>query len=382
MRVAAEPNELRRFADELDRSAVRLQRLGVEAASAAASARSPQAAQAVAVATRFAATTAGRHAETSAVTTGVRIRAALFEAADTWGWLPPSVAAGASTLASTAMWLKGTGKGLYRMWKKAPHTTNPSAWRKFFRELGSGRGSRSRYWGFWSAKKSLMTYGRSRWQRLTHAGSEATKFVARGHRAVDSLSKNTSLRRRVTPIVKFGGGIVGKVLRPLNIVRTYQDSKAKSTVGKATSTGLQILFTKNPISWAVDTLSGGQIAKTTEAVVDGAEHAMDGDLDSFEREAHSGEHGAFVKHFSQAVTGATDFVSQPFFAVQWGADTIGDPQQMHYWQEANRNGSNGVVMETMQHSADWTVSTAGHVSHSVSEGWRTATRGISDFFSH
>lgn len=263
--IKADPAELRHLASELRHSGAQQRHLGDQAMSAAASAQSPAAIGTVAEATGFA--TGARLAEmqTGVLASGTERVANLFEAADRGGgWFSPS------NLMKAGLWgygMKGTLGRLGKVFKNGPDGFRRKDWSRWAKELHRGRGPRSRFWGFNNGPRAMSSWGHARLQRLTHPTTSFIKFKNQGIRAVKGLSKHANFSKRVAPFKKFGGKLLGKVMRPFYIVQTYKESKARTPLGKLTSVAVSTFVTKNPAGFVIDLATGGQVTKAVDGVV-------------------------------------------------------------------------------------------------------------------
>ena len=207
---------------------------------------------------------------------------------------------------------------LHKMYSHLPHSANRNVWREWQDQLSDARRKDARYWGVRDPRNALKSWGRARLRTLRDPGKPLIKLKKEGALAVKALSKRASVLRRVTPLVKFGGKLVGKVLKPLNIIASYQSSKARTPVGKLTSVALSTFLTKNPVGLVADLVTDGQVTNFVDGTVAGVE-------------------------------------------------SVGDEKRLADWADANRKGENGWVLQAMQHGD---VIGAG-----LYDGWERLTHG-------
>lgn len=300
--IKADPAELRRLAHDLRHSAAHLRQLGDQAVGAAASAGSPAAAGTMAEAASFAAGAHVTELETRSLASGTERIAGLFESADRGGgWFSAAV------LFRAGLAGREVFKAVRGAFKNAPHSASPKAWRRFAAELRRGRGPRAGYWGFGDAGKAITSWGHARWQTLTHPKSSLIKFKNQGLQAMAKMGKPTALLRRVTPAVKFGDKLLGKVLKPFNIVQSYRDSKAGSPLGKATSVLFSTVLTKNPIVLGADLVTGEQLSKGVDGIVSTIAAVGDSDRLSEMSQANAkGENGWAMQGIQYAGDGLAE----------------------------------------------------------------------------
>jgi hypothetical protein len=270
--IKADPADLRGLADDLRRSAAHVRDLGDQAIAAAASARSPAAAGTMVEAASFAAGARMTEVEIGQLASGTDRVAGMFELADRGGgWFSRGALAAAVGRGLFGFKILNNARRIFnnarKIFKNVPHSTRPKDWRRWSKELLRGRGPRAAFWGFTDARKKLNSWGRSRWQTLTHPKSSVVKFVSQGRRAVENVGKNKSLMKRVAPLAKFGGKLFTKVAKPFNIIQSYRNSKVRNPIGKVVSVVASTVLTKNPVSLVVDIASGGQVTRGVDGVI-------------------------------------------------------------------------------------------------------------------
>jgi hypothetical protein len=294
-KIAAEPNELRQFAEELRQSAGRLAGLGREAVTVARAAGYPGAVGAEVEAAAFEASVRVHGVETDLLAFRTARAADLFEAADGPFFGVPGLIMLGKDWRSKVMKVRG-------LWKHLPHSTKPKVWRQFWKELQRGRSQRARYWGFGDAGKTLGSWGRSRWQTLRHPKSSLVKFAHQGKQAFKAVQKKgPSLLRRIAPLKKFGKAVAKKVLFPLAFIDSYKNSKGKGVIAKFTSATLQTAATWVLPVAVVDVVTGGQVSSAVDGVVTGVDAAEDEQrLAQWSDDARAGKSGRAMQKMQAA----------------------------------------------------------------------------------
>lgn len=364
--IKATPEELRRLASALRQSGSHLHQLGDQAIAAAASANAPAAIGTMGEAASFAAGARVTEFQTGIAAADTERVAALFEAADRGaGWFSRASLAVTGGWERVGLWAYGTMTGLHKLWSRTPHNLSRSAWSTWQRQLTDARTEVGRYWGDRGVTNTIKAWTNAQVKMLMNPRATAVKFVNQGVRAVKALSTNAALKRGIKPLAELGGKVAGRVLKPLMVVQAYHDSKARSPLGKGVSAVVSTALTVHPVGFVLDLVTGGQVTKGADGVVNTIASVGDSERLSEMSAANArGENGLLM----QGIQATGDEAAGAIWGIGSTIDAVGDSERLSELAAANAKGENGLLMKGIQATGDG-------LADGIYNGWTWVSNG-------